>query len=126
MATEKHKGRDIPDPASSYGREKPEHESGQGRLENNKATPSQAPDRMDHAVHHKQDPRQINADDEAQSGGLLGRMPSGGPRSVGAESSQPDHSMKEEEPDGWDQAPTDIHDPRQKRHPRTEGRGGTP
>lgn len=39
---------------------------------------------------------------------------------------QPDHSMFEEEPDGWDMAPTDIHDPRQQRHPRTEGKGGTP
>jgi hypothetical protein len=34
--------------------------------------------------------------------------------------------MKDEEPDGWDQAPTDIHDPKQKRHPRQEGKGGTP
>jgi hypothetical protein len=34
--------------------------------------------------------------------------------------------MKDEEPLGWDQAPTDIKDPRQQRHPRTEGKGGTP
>jgi hypothetical protein len=34
--------------------------------------------------------------------------------------------MKEEEPTDVDLAPTDIHDPRQKRHPRTEGKGGTP
>ncbi|HLL87821.1 MAG TPA: hypothetical protein VK324_00810 [Tepidisphaeraceae bacterium] len=39
---------------------------------------------------------------------------------------QPDHSMKEEIPLGWDQVPTDIHDPRQQRHPHTEGKGGTP
>lgn len=39
---------------------------------------------------------------------------------------QPDHSMLDEEPDGWDQAPTDIHDPKMKRHPRKEGKGGTP
>ena len=36
-----------------------------------------------------------------------------------------DHSMHDEEPDGWDQAPTDIKNPRDKRHPRTEGKGGT-
>jgi ankyrin repeat protein len=39
---------------------------------------------------------------------------------------QPDHSMFEEEPPGEDDAPTDIHNPRAKRHPRKEGRGGTP
>jgi hypothetical protein len=33
--------------------------------------------------------------------------------------------MKTEEPDGWDQAPTDIKDPRQKRHPRPDGVGGS-
>ena len=37
---------------------------------------------------------------------------------------QPDHSMNDEEPTGWDQAPNDIHNPRHKRHPRTEGKGG--
>ena len=33
-------------------------------------------------------------------------------------------SMHTEEPDGWDQAPQDIHNPRQKRHPRPDGKGG--
>ncbi|HEY0007727.1 MAG TPA: hypothetical protein VGB55_03300 [Tepidisphaeraceae bacterium] len=33
-------------------------------------------------------------------------------------------SMKTEEPLGWDQAPKDIHDPRQQRHPRPDGVGG--
>jgi hypothetical protein len=37
---------------------------------------------------------------------------------------QPDHSMKDEEPLGWDQAPQDIHDPTKQRHPRREGKGG--
>jgi hypothetical protein len=37
-----------------------------------------------------------------------------------------DHSMHEEEPDGWDMAPTDIHDPKQQRQPRIGGKGGTP
>jgi hypothetical protein len=35
-----------------------------------------------------------------------------------------DGDMHSEEPLGWDQAPTDIHDPRDKRHPRAEGAGG--
>jgi hypothetical protein len=34
--------------------------------------------------------------------------------------------MFDEEPTGWDQAPNDIKDPEKKRHPRTEGKGGTP
>lgn len=34
-------------------------------------------------------------------------------------------SMKTEEPDGWDQAPMDIKDPKQKRHPRPDGVGGS-
>ena len=42
----------------------------------------------------------------------------------GGVSEQPDHSMKDEEPLGSDQAPTDIHDNRQQRHPGREGKGG--
>jgi hypothetical protein len=96
----------APDPASSYERAKPEMEAGQGRMENNKGVPDARPDRGQDAVTNRQDPtRQINAQDTPK---------------------QPDHSMHEEEPDGWDMAPTDIHDKRQQRHPRTEGRGGTP
>ena len=34
-------------------------------------------------------------------------------------------SVKTEEPLGWDQAPTDIKDPRQQRHPRPDGVGGS-
>ncbi|MGC4030761.1 MAG: hypothetical protein QM754_03280 [Tepidisphaeraceae bacterium] len=33
-------------------------------------------------------------------------------------------SMHTEEPTGWDQAPQDIHNPREKRHPRPDGVGG--
>ena len=33
-------------------------------------------------------------------------------------------SMHTEEPDGWDQAPQDIHKPEHKRHPRPDGVGG--
>ena len=104
----------APDPARSYERAKPEAESGAGRLDNNKGTPRQDPDRMHHPVTNRQGPRQINAEDE-QAQQKQKETPS-----------QPDHSMFEEEPDGWDQAPQDIHDPRQKRHPRKEGKGGTP
>ena len=39
-------------------------ESGMGRLDNNKATPADHADRMDHAVANKQPNRQINSEEE--------------------------------------------------------------
>jgi hypothetical protein len=93
----------APDPSHSYERSHPGREAGMGRMDNNAATPTDAPDAGRQAVKNEQDPtRQVNAQDQAQ----------------------PNHSMKEEEPMGWDQAPTDIRDPEQRRHPRTEGKGG--
>jgi hypothetical protein len=82
-------------------------------MDTDKAAPAQSPDRHQDAVTNRQGPRQVNAHDAINQ--------HGGPAPV-----QPDHSMKDEEPLGWDQAPTDIHDPEQQRHPRTEGKGGTP
>jgi len=111
----------APDPANSYERAHPENESAQGRLDKEKPMPSNEPDRQKHAVSNKQDPtRQINADDAFASRDKP-KVDNAAPSA-----DQPDHSMHDEEPDGWDQAPTDIQDNRQKRHPRTEGRGGTP
>ena len=105
----------APNPAHNYERSDPNREAGMGRLDNNKATPTDAPDRQAETVRNKQDPtRQINADDSVHQ---RGGSPEGAVE-------QPDHSMKDEEPLGWDQAPTDIDDNRQKRHPRTEGKGG--
>ena len=101
----------APDPSNNYERAHPEREAGMGRLDNNKSSPEQQADATPAAVHNKQDPqRQINAEE------TVGR----------AAPQQPDHSMHDEEPLGWDQAPTDIHDPTKQRHPRTEGKGGTP
>ena len=137
-----------PDPARSYERAKPEAESGMGRLDNNKAIPEKRPDQSQDAVHSKQDPNRTISSEEgvvsqrAQSDPaeserdraapaarpLSGHRPAGAPNQPGhLPPPQPvDHSMHEEEPNGWDQAPTDIHDKEQKRHPRTEGKGGTP
>ncbi len=104
----------APDPADSYERAHPDREAGMGRMDNNKATPANAPDKSKDAVSNRQDgDRQINAQDAVNR--------RGGPAPV-----QPDHSMNDEEPLGSDLAPQDISDPRQKRHPRTEGKGGTP
>ena len=104
----------APDPANSYERSNPGREAGMGRLDNNKATPTDAPDRQHQAVTHRQDPaRQKNAHDETDQRG-------------GPAVEQPDHSMKDEEPLGWDQTPTESTDPRNQRHPRREGKGGTP
>jgi len=112
----------APDPSDSYERSHPEHEAGMGRMDNNAATPSKAPDRQDETVENQQDPtRQINAEDVVNQ--RAGKSDKSMAHPAGQ---QPDHSMHDEEPNGWDQAPTDIHDPKMKRHPRTEGRGGTP
>lgn len=95
----------APDPSDSYERSHPGRQAGMGRLDNNKAVPTDAPDQNQQPVRNKQDPtRQINAQDVEQ----------------------PDHSMMDEEPLGWDQAPSDIHDPTKQRHPRREGKGGVP
>jgi hypothetical protein len=102
----------APDPSDNYERSHPEHEAGMGRLDNNKSTPTDDPDRQEGAVGNRQDgTRQLNAHDAVDRRG-------------GPAPEQPDHSMKDEEPLGWDQAPTDIHDPEKQRHPRREGKGG--
>ena len=109
----------VPDPSRSYERAKPEAESGMGRLDNNQSTPTDDPDRPQQAVKNSQPPRQINAHETTDQGRTHEPGTPPPPR-------QPDHSMNEEEPTDIDLAPADIHDPKQKRHPRKEGKGGTP
>jgi hypothetical protein len=102
----------APDPSNSYERSHPEHEAGMGRLDNNKATPTEKPDRIEDPVKNKQQgTRQLTGED------LTNQRGSEVPHA-------PDHSMHDEEPLGWDQAPTDIKEPRKKRHPRKKGKGG--
>lgn len=104
----------APDPSHSYERSDPKRESGMGKLDAPKGTPHPQADGTSSAVSNQQKPdRQLNAQDTEDP--EQERLPN-----------QPDHSMKDEEPDGWDQAPLDIKDARKKRHPRTEGKGGTP
>jgi hypothetical protein len=56
----------APDPSTSYERARPENEAGLGRLDNNKeADPVRSPDKMEHAVTHKQPLRQLNAEETA-------------------------------------------------------------
>ena len=106
----------APDPSTNYERSHPGREAGMGRMDNNKAVPANAPDRGQDAIGNKQDPsRQLNAHDAVnQRGGPTNEDPN----------RQPDHSMKDEEPLGWDQAPQDITDSTKQRHPRREGKGG--
>jgi hypothetical protein len=111
----------VPDPTRSYERAKPEAESAHGRLTQPPATPAEGADRAGDAAGNQQAPRQINAHDD-QAGKSAHALSSAEPSAPG----QPDHSMLDEEPDGWDLAPIDIHDKRYKRHPRKEGKGGTP
>lgn len=106
----------APDPSDSYERAHPDREAGMGRLDNNIATPTDQPDDLLKSVPNRQDPSgQINAHED-----VIDQSKS---RPI---EPQPEHSMYEEEPDGWDMAPIDIRNPREKRHPRTEGKGGTP
>lgn len=119
-------GGEAPDPARSYERARPEAEAGMGRLESIQAAPNNAPDRTPQAVKNVQESRQLNAEEttsqrEKADPNASSRGPGRGPAPI-----QPDHSMLEEEPDGWDLAPQDIDNPREKRHPRTEGKGGVP
>lgn len=109
----------APDTARSYERAKPEKEAGMGRLDNNKATPERSCEHMEDAVANRQPNRQINAEDVVD-------QRAGRPADGEALPPQPDHSMKDEEPLGWDQAPTDVHNPRDQRQPKTAGKGGTP
>ncbi len=114
----------APDPSHSYERSHPGRESGMGRMDQPASTPADAPDHGGRqAVTNEQDPsRQVNAhDDDAAA---RRRRASQQQQQQHELPPQPDHSMKDEEPMGWDQAPTDIGDPEQKRHPRTEGTGG--
>lgn len=117
----------APDPTTSYERAKPEKEAGMGRLDNNAATPADDPDRQEQTVKNRQPPRQRNAQDEVdeRASVLLG-----GPQERTPPPMPPpepvDHSMMEEEPDGWDLAPQERKRDRDRRHPRTGGKGGTP
>lgn len=112
----------APDPSFNYERSHPEREPGMGDLDAHMNTPDDNPDRQESAVTNRQEPRQVNAEDnidarpEAESGPPDQRN---SPR-------QPDHSMHDEEPLGSDQAPQSIEDPQSKRHSRTGGKGGTP
>ena len=116
----------APDPSNNYERDHPEREAGAGALDSpiGAATGVKTPDKIAGAVGNANDPRKsFTAQDEIPPQPAAGQKPiaHGMPAPV-----QPDHSMKEEEPLGWDQAPTDIQNPRAQRHPRTGGEGGTP
>lgn len=79
----------APDPSSSYERSHPGREAGMGRLDNNKAVPTDSPDHIGQAVGNKQDgSRQINAHETENA--RVDYEP--GPAPVG----RPEHSMKDE------------------------------
>ena len=112
----------APDPATTYERAKPHKEAGMGRLDNNNAaTPTRSPDAIGKAVGNQQNPEhQINAHD------VVNERASRSLEAPRTSAAQPDHSMNDEEPLGSDQAPMESKSPRNKRHPKTEGKGGTP
>ena len=45
----------APDPSRSYERSRPEDEAGMGRLDSEKTTPAEKPDRPHHAVSNRRD-----------------------------------------------------------------------
>lgn len=78
----------APDPSDSYERSHPEHESGQGRLDNNsKATPTPRADNLPKTVTHAQDgAKQVNAQESA------------------SRAEKPDPAEVDPEPLGWEPA----------------------
>jgi len=114
------KPEDAPDPARVYERAKPEAESTTGQLHSTHAPTHQKSDQMHKAVGNRTKSRQLNSQDVVSERS----EPTQEEQSQQDLPPQPDHSMKEEEPTGWDQAPQDIQNPKMKRHPRTEGKGG--
>jgi hypothetical protein len=118
----------APDPASSYGRENPKKEAGMGSLDSpiGQSIPADHHGDIEPTVNnaHPGD-RQLNAHDDPGGTGGAGQ-PLNEINLSRPAPNQPDHSMHDEEPMGWDQAPTDIKNPRDQRHPRTGGQGGTP
>lgn len=110
----------APDPSYNYERSHPQREAGMGRMDNVKAVPANTPDKTENAVGNKQPPRQINADEVVNERASESAQPSGSmppPEAV-------DHSMNDEEPLGWDQAPAGGGNA--GRQPRQGGKGGTP
>jgi len=109
--------KNAPDPSRSYERARPEDEAGMGRMDNDQAVPNEQPDHMKDAINNAQSPRQLNAHDgvvnerASEVPGVIPTMPPPAPV---------DHSMLDEEPDGWDLAPQDIKNPKFKRHPKTD------
>ena len=116
---------DEPDPARCYERARPEMEAGMGRLDNDVATPIDRPDQMEVPVRNVHAPHQLNADDDLDERAAVPLAPDpAAPRCAGWVDGL--GSLFDEDPLGEDLVPLDIHDPRHKRHPRKEGRGGTP
>ena len=115
----------APDPSFNYERSHPERESPAGTLDNKavaRATPAPTSDKIAATVSNAQDPqRSLTAQDAAPPQPAAGQAP---PLAHAMPApAQPDHSMKDEEPLGWDQAPQGRDN---QRHPRTGGQGGTP
>ena len=106
----------VQDPSMNYERAMPGRESPSGSLDQKYPRPHAHPDT---AGPESTSGRHTNAPNSDS----LELSTSKGPETNPGEVS---HSMNQEEPAGWDLAPTDIKDPTQKRHPRPDGKGGTP
>lgn len=105
----------APDPSANYERSHPDRESPSGSTQQTYPRPHDHPDRAGPESTSRITNRP-NADSMENSTEV---QPTTNPGEV-------QHSMKQEEPQGWDQAPTDVQNPRMQRQPRTEGKGGVP
>lgn len=105
----------APRPDQSYERADPNGEAGMGDLDKDQHTPTDRDDAHEHAAAQKPDGTPLKTDSTEN----LGR-----PSKPVVPEERIEGDMTTEEPLGWDQAPQDIKNPTQKRHPRTEGKGG--
>ncbi|HRK32105.1 MAG TPA: hypothetical protein PLD59_13630 [Tepidisphaeraceae bacterium] len=124
----KQERKDLPAPHHSYERADPKAESGMGDLDRDKSTPTNRPDSHQNANGNR--PGGKAPTNEEPSG-----HPPTGPAPMDEEievgigqepntEAEIQGSMHTEPLLGEDLMPTDSHDPQQKRHPRTSGKGG--
>lgn len=128
----KQERKDLPDPHHSYERADPNAESGMGDLDRAESTPTNRPDSHQDANRHRPGGKAPTNEEPA---GQPPTDPAPGDHApidevevgIGQEpntQAEIEGSMHTEPPLGEDLMPTDIRDPKQKRHLRTSGKGG--
>jgi hypothetical protein len=118
-----------PQTERSYERAIPEAEAGMGRLENNESTPTERPDELPGTVRNAHNPNPRDQEEGHQILRNQQRARQTGDSDIAIRKPdepimpQPDHSMHEEEPLGWDQRPQEATPDERRKHPRPDGIG---